>query len=116
MKMLLPLAIGPALMLAACGGGGERPLDNAAEVADNAAATNYQAEVAALNDTQRHMVLIRAIRDANLDCQQVTESEQMAGEGLIYRARCGDGRDHIVAITPDGTAQIVSGGMGAIRP
>lgn len=116
MRMILPLMTVPALLLAACGGGTDAPAQPDTGAADNAAVVNVQAQVANLNDTQRNMMLIRAIRDADIECQQVTESERMEGEGLIYRTRCSDGTDHIVAITPDGTAQIVSGGVGAIRP
>jgi hypothetical protein len=70
---------------------------------------NFQQEVLDLPEAQRNGVFIRAIRDAGLPCQGVTESERIDGALLTYRARCESGRDHIVTITSDGTAQIVTG-------
>jgi len=100
--------IGLATMLAACGGG-TAPSNEAATNAatGNEAALNYQAAVMDLTPEQRNVVMIRAITDAGIDCQQVTRSEQIKGEGLTYRAWCGEA-SHVVSISPDGNGQVIS--------
>jgi hypothetical protein len=52
--------------------------------------------------------MIRAIRDANLACQQVTESSlsQAASKVPVYLATCEDGAVYAVAIADDGSATV----------
>jgi hypothetical protein len=72
------------LSLGACGGGGGAEGANGTTLTNNVAATaqsggsDAQNRVKSLPDAQRNGVMIRAIRDANLACQQVTESSQVA--------------------------------------
>ncbi|HTG38666.1 hypothetical protein [Sphingomonas sp.] len=115
--MIRAVFAGAALvMLAACGGGEPAaPASNEMGVAENGEALNYQAAVLDLPPGQRDVVMIRAIRDAGIECQQVTGSEQIKGEGLVYRAKCGDGASHVVAIAADGNAQVISAGAAADR-
>jgi hypothetical protein len=112
--VLLPLAVA---MLSGCQQSGEGGAANAAanaseaQAAGNAqAGSNVAAAVVAMNDRQRNAVLIRALLDAGLPCQGVRESSRMPDQnGLpMWRATCTDGTNHMVAITPDGTANIVS--------
>lgn len=105
------VAIAATILLAACGGGTTPTANDAAEATANDATVNYQAAVLDLNDQQRNAVMIRAIRDANIQCQGVTESERIEGEGLTYRARCDGGADHVVSIAADGNARVVSAAM-----
>lgn len=72
--------------------------------------TNAAAQVTALSEGQRRAVLLRAIRDAGLDCQGVTGAVPIAAAGTAprWRARCTNGSEHLIAIDPDGTARIVS--------
>jgi hypothetical protein len=109
------LGLAGSILLAGCGGGaGDVPDANqAAAAAGNEAAVNYQAAVLELSDEQRNTVMIRAIRDAGIECQSVTGSEQVRGEGLTYRARCADGAYHVVSIAADGNGQVVSAGAAA---
>ena len=74
-----------------------------------APANAYAARIAALPVGQRNGVLIRALRDADRDCQQVTESS-VAGEiegKPAWAATC-DGRTQwVVAFGGDGVATII---------
>ncbi len=114
-KALFVLA---ALALAGCNSAPENKAaaaDNMAEdnamAADNgAAAVNMTAAVLALPDRQRNIVFVRALMDAGFKCDGVTKSERledMDGKPL-WRASCNDGTSHMITITPDGTANIVS--------
>lgn len=79
--------------------------------ATNAAAANpYADRIAALTPGQRNGVLIRAIRDADRQCQQVTAS---TAAGLVegkpaWTATCDDRTPFLVAFGPDGIATVVS--------
>lgn len=104
-RMIIPMA---ALALAACQAAPDQNAGEAAATAGNI--SNYTAEVFALSVGQRNAVFLRAIRDAGLACQGVTKSEQLdntAGKPQ-WRAECSDGTAHLVQVTPDGTALIVS--------
>jgi hypothetical protein len=103
------------LLLAACGGGGGGGGNNGAMLTNNVAAASQgagandaQARVQALPEGQRNAVLIRAIRDANLVCQQVTQSSQsQTSNNLpVYMATCEDGAVYAVAIAGDGNATV----------
>jgi uncharacterized lipoprotein NlpE involved in copper resistance len=86
--------------------------DNAADAAtDNLVASdNYQASVLALPIGQRNLVFIRAIQDAKLPCESVTDSIRVADQNgnPTWRAECGKNNAHLVSITKDGTANIIS--------
>lgn len=85
---------------------------------------NATAVVTALSDRQRRAVLMRAIRDADLDCQEVTKAEQVAPDpagravgnddlagrpaGTVqWRATCDNHDQYLVDISPDGIARVV---------
>ena len=103
------LGSGAALMLlAACGGGaGEANLTNNV-TADATGTSNAQNQVRALPEGQRNGVLIRAIRDANLNCQHVESSEltETSNNLPVYMATCDDGAVYAVAIRDDGSATV----------
>lgn len=109
MRVVLVLAA----MLAGCGTGGSGSSDASANAAgDNVAAStpnsDAQNQVRSLPDGQRNGVLIRAIRDAGQDCQQVEASELIATSNNlpVYMATCHGGAVYAVAIRDDGTAQV----------
>ena len=104
-------AAAATLALAACGESEPEAafVENEA-VTENAAAVNYQQAVADLTDPERNIVMIRALRDAGIDCQSVTGSERM--EDWTWRATCSDDSSHLVEIGADGNATVVS----AVRP
>ncbi|WP_343521018.1 hypothetical protein [Sphingomonas sp.] len=107
------LAITGALALAACGGGGQQAANDAAadNMVENAAdATNYQAEVIALPPGQQNGVFLRAVRDAGFNCQEVTETERFdpVQGNPAWRVTCDNRTPHLISITRDGTAKIVS--------
>ncbi|MCP3731954.1 hypothetical protein M9978_16130 [Sphingomonas sp. MG17] len=102
-----------AAMLAGACQNDAQPAANAAEntaIENEADATNYQAEVIGLPLNARQGVFLRAVRDAGLTCQQVTESEKLEDrEGNpTWRAICDGDSPHIISITRDGTAKILS--------
>ncbi|MET0309968.1 MAG: hypothetical protein ABW023_14775 [Sphingomonas sp.] len=90
--------------------------ENVSDVAEgnavgNAAAENVTAKVIAMTDRQRNVVFIRAILDAGLQCDGVQSSERLADRDgkPLWRANCiGNGGSHMITITPDGIANIVS--------
>lgn len=99
--------------LTACGGG-RTDTANEAAAARPTPQNNAQAAVLALPEGQRNGVLFRAIRDANLQCQNVTRSTlaQQSTEQLpVFVATCDNGVDHPISITADGTAVIQSPGQ-----
>ncbi|MDV3457359.1 hypothetical protein RZN05_10230 [Sphingomonas sp. HF-S4] len=120
MKKFVVLPALAALALAGCGPAAERN-----EAADTAAAGNAEAEanaivndaapgnalatVLAMSDRQRNVVFIRALMDAGIDCQSVNSSERLPDQDgkPLWRANCPNGA-HMITITPDGTANIVS--------
>jgi hypothetical protein len=112
--MILPLAA--AVFLAGCQGSDTGPANAATEPNTAQAAGNGQAQgnaaatVIAMSDRQRNVVFIRAMLDAGLPCQEVTGSTRMPDQNgnPMWRATCSDGASHMISITPDGTANIVS--------
>lgn len=111
-----------ALVLGGCGpageGGGaanEATAVNGADAEANAVGNaagggNAAAAVIGMSDRQRNVVFIRALLDAGIDCQSVVSSERLPDQDgkPLWRANCSDKRAHMISITPDGTANIVS--------
>ena len=102
------VAWGAALLLMACSGS-----EKSANVASNAAAnaevnSDAQNRVRDRPEGQRNGVLIRAIRDANLECQNVETSEltQTSNNLPVYMATCERGAVFAIAIRDDGTATV----------
>ena len=102
----------PGLALAACGGGeAPAPRPTPTVAADG---KDYRKEVVALPEAQQHLVLLRAILDANQTCQGVNEAARQPDQDgkPVWLARCVGGQDWLVAIQADGTAN-VTGPIGA---
>lgn len=114
--IFIPLAV---LALAACSGA-EKKAGDAVEAAANASnaasaavanVTDYAARVAGLSDKERNAVFFRAIRDSGLQCQEITQAEQIEpiGKGEpTWRAQCDNAEYHLIEIKPDGTAIVTS--------
>jgi hypothetical protein len=109
-----------ALALAGCGSTTE-PTNTAAVSSDNAdaeanatgneaAPANALAAVLGMSDRQRNVVFIRALMDAGIECQHVTSSERLPDQDgkPLWRVNCSDKTAHMIGITPDGTANIVT--------
>ncbi len=98
-----PLLAALALPLAGCGGGGEQ-----VAVTNTTSPDDYVARVRSLPPAQRDGVLLRAIRDAGRDCQQVTKSEAVPDSGGApeWTATCDDGGVWLVALNPGGVATV----------
>ncbi|AQR75761.1 hypothetical protein [Sphingomonas sp. LM7] len=123
MKMVMFLPTIAALALAGCGPAAERnetansavaePGNAGAEAnatGNDAAAGNALEAVLAMSDRQRNVVFIRALMDAGIDCQSVNSSVRLPDQDgkPLWRANCPGGVAHMISITPDGTANIVS--------
>ena len=96
--------LAPLVLLAACG----QPAPSPAPTATAPASNGYGAKVAALPEKQRAGVLMRAIRDAGQNCQQVVEATAAGAAGAppAWVATCDDKRQWVVAIADDGTATV----------
>ncbi len=107
MRMIPMLAL--PLALVACGGPSP---DNTAAVVPTppAGPSEFQQQVAALPEAQRNAVFIRAIRDADHDCQGVTKSERKGESGgmPLWHATCSNKATYGVLIGRDGTATVVA--------
>lgn len=90
-------------MLAACGQPAPPPPARRAPAADG-----YAAKVAALPAKLRGGVMMRAIRDAGQECQQVIEvqSAPIQNGASAWVATCDDHRVWVVIIADDGTARV----------
>ena len=106
----LMCGIAPAVFLALAGcDSGADPMESPANIQDGEA-ESVQAQLEDLPEGQRNAVFIRAIRDSEGDCQGV-ESSEPAGEheGVpLWRARCTDGSSWTIAVTDNGTAQVIN--------
>ena len=103
-RMLVAGAL--AALAAGCGS----PADEAAPAPEANEAVNYQAEVAAMPEGQRNAVFIRAIRDADLECQHV-ESSTAGGtyEGMpVWNVRCDQDGNWTIVIGDNGIAQVLN--------
>jgi hypothetical protein len=121
-SMILPMAAAAAL-LSACQPASEtnaataEAQANAGDVAEGnavgntAGLENVTAKVLAMNDRTRNVVFVRALLDAEIPCDGVESSERLPDRDgkPLWRANCtGNGGSHMIQITPDGTANIVS--------
>lgn len=105
--------IAPALIaLAACGQQHDTATGNAAmnAAANAAGGTNVAAAISNLNDISQQGVFFRAIRDAGLQCRDVTKVEKADPIGGLptWRAHCEGGSDHLIQVKPDGNAVVIS--------
>ncbi|URW74592.1 hypothetical protein M9980_08375 [Sphingomonas donggukensis] len=93
------------LLLAACDSAPTTPARTTPE-----GPSDIQARVIALSDNERNLVFIRALRDANKDCQGVTKSERQTIPGAsdpLWVATCQGGATYGITIGRDGVAQVV---------
>jgi hypothetical protein len=90
------------LLLAACG----EPA-SVAKAPENALAT--QARLTGMPTEQRDAVFIRAIRNADFECQHVDSARpSLPYRGLpVWEARCRNGRHYALVIGNDGIAQVI---------
>ncbi|SMF61751.1 hypothetical protein [Allosphingosinicella indica] len=88
------------LALAGCDGGPQTP-----QPAASPAANAYADRLVAMPEGERNAVLIRAIRDAGQDCQQVVTSIPAGPAG--WDARCDDDRPWRISIGANGDASVI---------
>ncbi|UZK67478.1 hypothetical protein [Sphingomonas sp. M1-B02] len=84
--------------------------DAEGKVVGNASADNALAAVLGMTDRQRNVVFIRALLDADIPCQGVDSSTRLPDQDgkPLWRVNCQGGTAHMIGVTPDGTANIVS--------
>jgi hypothetical protein len=94
-----------ALALGACS-------QSAAPTANTQVATpgDTQNRLTAMPEAERDGVFIRAIRDANQDCQHVDSSEASGShQGFpVWTAHCSGGGTYTIVITNDGGATVIN--------
>lgn len=100
MRILAPAALLVCTLVAACGS----PTPAPAPSPTATAATGDAARVTALAPPLRAGVLLRAIRDAGQDCQQVVAQAQL--KPAVWIATCQDKRRWVVTIGPNGNATV----------
>ena len=101
------IGVTASLSLAGCASG-TAPADNKAS-AEAGSPGDMEGRLEGLSQGQRDAVFLRAIRDADGDCQHVQSSER-AGEqnGLpVWRAQCEQSKSYTIVITAAGTAQVL---------
>ncbi len=92
------------MMLATSCGQEKQPAEKPAD-----AGVSYVQRLQAMPEGQRNGVLIRAIRDAGLDCQRVARSEAANVQGRpAWTATCDDGTSWTIVIADNGIAQILN--------
>ena len=94
------------LSLAGCDGSGTETASNVQVPGPQ----NIQNRLEAMPEAQRNAVFIRAIRDADQECQHV-ESSQPAGrhQGFpVWNATCAGGGTWTIVIMNDGTAAVLN--------
>lgn len=108
MRTILAILTSAAL-LAGCGGGSETAPDPAASKTPPVL-SEMQNKIVALPKRLQDGVMLRAIRDAGLTCQTVTELTRVEtrADRIRWRVVCDSTEPYVVEITPDGTAQIRS--------
>lgn len=109
MRTMMAIVAG-AVLLAGCGGGADENVPGPAASKTPAALSDLQKRVVALPKRLQDGVMLRAIRDAGLNCQQVTELTRVEtrADRIRWRVVCDNTEPYVVEITPDGTAQIRS--------
>ena len=100
------IAVAAIALLAACESG--EPEQDVREI--DVASGNYQERIDAMSDGERNAVFIRAIRDAERDCQSVQASTRQPDRNgqPVWTATCSDGRNWVIVIGGDGIAQVAS--------
>lgn len=98
-----------AVLLAGCGSASDEG-QNPAPSPTPAVLSETQKRIVALPKRLQDGVMLRAIRDAGLTCQTVSELTRVEtrSDRIRWRVVCDGTEPYVVEITPDGTAQIRS--------
>jgi hypothetical protein len=108
MRTIVAILTG-ATLLAGCGGDSETAPAPAASKTP-LVLSDTQKQIVDLPKRLQDGVMLRAIRDAGLECQTVTELTRVEtrADRIRWRVVCDNTEPYVVEITPDGTAQIRS--------
>ncbi|OYX49095.1 MAG: hypothetical protein B7Y97_09520 [Sphingomonas sp. 32-66-10] len=109
MRTMMAIFAG-AVLLAGCGGGSDQNVPDPAASKAPAALSDLQKRIVAMPKRLQDGVMLRAIRDAELTCQEVTELTRVEtrADRIRWRVVCDNTEPYVVEITPDGTARIRS--------
>lgn len=109
MRTMMAILTGAALLVG-CGGASDGPQPDPAASKTPAGLSETQERIVALPKRLQDGVMLRAIRDAGLTCQQVTELTRVEtrADRIRWRVVCDSTEPYVVEITGDGTAQIRS--------
>jgi hypothetical protein len=114
----MTLAATAALLpLAGCDHGGSQAQQPRQPAAD--AQRDAQVRLAGMPEAERNAVFIRAIRDANFDCQHVDSSsyQGISAGTPTWLATCDDASNWVILIGSNGSAQVIKGSeIEAVRP
>ncbi|MFN4095780.1 MAG: hypothetical protein ACK4GG_03330 [Sphingomonas sp.] len=107
MRTMMTIAAG-AVLLAGCGGGSDSGDAVPTPAPTPTEFSKVQKDIVALPKRLQDGVMLRAIRDAKLSCQSVTELTRVEDRGgkARWRVVCDDRNPYVVEITTDGTAVI----------
>lgn len=113
--MRIILAGTGAALIAALGGCGDTEPVAGNNVVEVPGPEAYQQELMGMEEEARNAVFIRAIRDADRECQHV-ETSSFSGEveGFpVWQAQCSDGLMYAIVIQNDGVAAVMDTAPGA---
>lgn len=101
-----PLLILPLAMLASCNA--QKPAEPRSNTTEAVETANQAEVVAAMPTGSQNGILIRAIRDAQLPCQEVrsAEPQESKDRSMHWLVKCDGKFSYLVAIAPDGVATI----------
>ncbi|WP_284052309.1 hypothetical protein [Stakelama marina] len=85
------------------------PDNGAANMAEAGTGNDVAAQMEKLPKAALNATLIRAILDAGMKCEGVTKSERLPNQDIpTWRATCQSGEAHLIQVSPDGTAHVIS--------
>jgi hypothetical protein len=103
------VATAALLLLAGCDGGGSQAGQPKQPAVD--AQRDAQARLAAMPEGERNAVFIRAIRDADFECQHVDSSsyQGISAGSPTWVATCDKATNWVILIGSNGSAQVIKG-------
>lgn len=93
------------VLIGVAGCSGPKSAAGEGNVADNSIAA-----IERLPPPLQEVALFRAIRDAGMPCQDIVEVRRLPSSGgqPVWRAKCENGAYHVVQVSADGVATVLS--------
>lgn len=101
-------ALAGAVLLAACGNGGDAKNAQATKTATITASSAYIDQLRSLSEANRGLALRRAVQDSRQSCKKADTSgyQQDYKNMSMWSLRCTDGRSYALFIAPNGDVQV----------